>query len=104
MAERPFNVTSILSNFKSLMEQVYEKACTHKINKKTIKYLLQSRFKPKVVKTTYTEKKKKADWALNTRQNVFFFLKSKCNKSELDKACMSYHRFSFIKTNLRYFK
>ena len=59
MAERPFNLTSILSNFKSLMEQVYEKACTHKINKKKkpIKYLLHSRFKPKVVKTTYTERK-----------------------------------------------
>ena len=33
MAERPFNVTSILSNFKSLMKQSYEKACTHEINK-----------------------------------------------------------------------
>ena len=72
MVERPFNVTSILSNFKSLMEQVYEKACTHKINKKTIKYLLQSRFKPKVVKTTYTERKN-ADWLLIIDKMIFFF-------------------------------
>ena len=88
MAERTFNVTSILSNFKSLMEQVYEKACTHKINKKTIKYLLQSRFKPKVVKTTYTERKN-ADWVLIIGKMHFFFLKSKCNKSKLGNACMS---------------
>ena len=72
MAERPFNVTSILSNFKSLMEQVYEKACTHKINKKTIKYILQSRFKPKVVKTTYTERED-ADWVLIIGKMLFFF-------------------------------
>ena len=72
MAERPFNVTSILSNFKSLMEQVYEKACTHKINKKTIKYLLQSRFKPKVVKTTYTEREN-ADWVLTIGKMHYFF-------------------------------
>ena len=88
MSERPFNVTSILSNFKSLMKQVYEKACTHKINKKTIKYILQSRFKPKVVKTTYTERED-ADWVLIIGKMLFFFLKSKCNKSKLDKACMS---------------
>ena len=72
MAERRFNVTSILSNFKSLMEQVYEKACTHKINKKKIKYLLHSRFKPKVVKITYTERKK-ADWLLIIGKMDFFF-------------------------------
>ena len=72
MSERPFNVTSILSNFKSLMEQVYEKACTHKINKKTIKYILQSRFKPKVVKTTYTERED-ADWVLIIGKMLFFF-------------------------------
>ena len=72
MAERPFNVTSILSNFKFLMEQVYEKACTHKINKKTIKYILQSRFKPKVVKTTYTERED-ADWVLIIGKMLFFF-------------------------------
>ena len=72
MVERPFNVTSILSNFKSLMEQVYEKACTHKINKKTIKYILQSRFKPKVVKTTYTERED-ADWVLIIGKMLFFF-------------------------------
>ena len=73
MAERPFNVTSILSNFKSLMEQVYEKVCAHKINRKTIIYLLQRIFKPKVVKTTYTEKKHRL--AFNNRQNAFFFSK-----------------------------
>ena len=88
MSERSFNVTSILSNFKSLMKQVYEKACTHKINKKTIKYILQSRFKPKVVKTTYTERED-ADWVLIIGKMLFFFLKSKCNKSKLDKASMS---------------
>ena len=33
MAKRSFNVTGILNNFKSLMAQVYEKGCTHKINK-----------------------------------------------------------------------
>ena len=72
MEERPFNVTSILSNFKSLIEQVYKKACTHKINKSKIKYLLQSRFKTKVVKTTYTERKK-ADWLLIIRKMHFLF-------------------------------
>ena len=72
MAERPFNVRIILSNFKSLMEQVYEKACTYNVNKNTIKYLLQSRFKPKVVKTTYTERKN-ADWLLIIGKMHFLF-------------------------------
>ena len=72
MAERPFNVTSILSNFKSLMKQVYEKACTHKINKKTIKHILQSRFTPKVLKTTYTGRED-ADWVLLIGKMHFFF-------------------------------
>ena len=34
MAERSFNVASFPKEFKSLMEQVYEKPCAHKINKK----------------------------------------------------------------------
>ena len=71
MAERPFNVIIILSNFKSLIEQVSEKACTYNVNKNTIKYLLQSRFKPKVVKTTYTERKN-ADWLLIIGKMLFF--------------------------------
>ena len=54
------------------MGQVYEKACTHKINKKKIKYLLQSRVKPKVVKTTYTERKN-ADWLLIIGKMHFLF-------------------------------
>ena len=37
-----------------------------------IKYLLQSRFKPKVVKTTYTERKN-ADWILIIDKMLFFF-------------------------------
>ena len=43
-----------------------------KLTKKTIKYLLQSRFKPKVVKTTYTERKN-ADWILIIDKMIFFF-------------------------------
>ena len=31
---RPYNITSILNNFKSLIKQVYQKVCTQKFNKK----------------------------------------------------------------------
>ena len=34
IAKSYFNETSILNNFKSLMDQVYEKGYTRKINKK----------------------------------------------------------------------
>ena len=51
------------------------------------KYLLQSRFKPKVGKTTYAERKNE-DWLLIIGK-IYFFLKSKCYKSKLGKACMS---------------
>ena len=33
-AERPFNITSILNNFKSFIKQVYQKEWTQNINKK----------------------------------------------------------------------
>ena len=87
MAERSLNVTSIQNNFKSLMEQVYEKHAPIKLTKKESKYQLQSRFKSKVVETTYTERKN-ADWLLII-DVIYFFPKSKCYKSKLGKACMS---------------
>ena len=34
MVERSFNVATILTNFKRIMEQVFENLRTHKINKK----------------------------------------------------------------------
>ena len=34
IAERPFNITSILYNFKSFIKQVYQKEWTPNINKK----------------------------------------------------------------------
>ena len=34
MAERPFNVATILTNFKIIVEQVFENLRTHKISKK----------------------------------------------------------------------
>ena len=43
-----------------------------KLTKKKIKYLLHSRFKPKVVKITYTERKK-ADWLLIIGKMDLFF-------------------------------
>ena len=55
--------------------------------KKGSKYLLQSRFTPKIVKSTYTERKN-VDWRLII-DKMYFFLKSKCYKSKLGKACMS---------------
>ena len=58
-----------------------------KLQKQGSKYLLQSRFKPKVVKTTYTEKKNE-DWLLVIGK-IYFFLKSKCYKSKLGKVSMS---------------
>ena len=33
-AERPFNITSILNNFKSFIKQVYQKEWRQNINKK----------------------------------------------------------------------
>ena len=42
-----------------------------KLQKQGSKYLLQSRFKPKVVKTTYT-KRKKEDWLLIIGKIYFF--------------------------------
>ena len=33
-AERPFNITSILNNFKSFIKQVYQKKCKQNIHKK----------------------------------------------------------------------
>ena len=46
------------------------------------KYPLQSRFKPKVGKTTYTERRK-AYWFLIIGK-IYFFLKSKYFKSKTD--------------------
>ena len=34
VAERPFNIRSILNNFKSLIGEIYEKGYTQKFNKK----------------------------------------------------------------------
>ena len=34
IGERPFNMTSILNKFKSLIKKVYKKGCTPKLNKK----------------------------------------------------------------------
>ena len=88
MAERPFNVTSILGNFKSLMDQVYEKACTHKIKKKNDQISTSEQIWAKSSKN-YLHWKKKGGLAFHNRQNAFFFLKSKCYKSILGKAYMS---------------
>ena len=46
------------------------------------KYLLQSRFKPRLGKTTYTERRK-AHWFLIIGK-TYFFLNSKCFKSKTD--------------------
>ena len=38
-SKKPLNITSILTNFKSLIKQVDQKGCTHKYNKKRIKII-----------------------------------------------------------------
>ena len=42
-----------------------------KLQKQRSKYLLQSRFKPKVVKTTYTQRENE-DWLLIIGKFIFF--------------------------------
>ena len=34
ISERPLNITNILRNSKSLIKQVYQKGCIHKLNTK----------------------------------------------------------------------
>ena len=58
-----------------------------KLTKTRIKISTSEQIKPKVVKTTYTERKNE-DWLLIIGK-IYFFLKSKCYKSKLGKACMS---------------
>ena len=51
-------------------KQVYEKGS---------KYLIRSRFKPKIEKNTYI-KREKTDWPFIIAKSYLFFIKSKCYK------------------------
>ena len=52
------------------------------LRRKRIKYLLQTRFRPKVGKTTYIGREKSDHFLIIDK--IYFFLKPKCYKSKID--------------------
>ena len=72
MTERSINVTSILNNFKSLMEQNSERGSAHKINKKEDQNIyFRADLSQRQIKLL-TLKKKQCRLAFNNRRNLFF--------------------------------
>ena len=72
MTERSINVTSILNNFKSLMEQDSERGSAHKINKKEDQNIyFRADLSQRQIKLL-TLKKKQRRLAFNNRRNLFF--------------------------------
>ena len=72
MTERSINVTSILNNFKSLMEQNSERGSAHKINKKEDQNIyFRADLSQRQIKLL-TLKKKQRRLAFNNRRNLFF--------------------------------
>ena len=65
------------------MEQVYQKGCTHKFNKKKDQNIcITADLNQKVGKTTFTETKN-ADWLLIIGKNLFFFFNTNFIKQNL---------------------
>ena len=88
MTERSINVTSILNNFKSLMEQNSERGSAHKINKKEDQNIyFRADLSQRQIKLL-TLKKNNVDWLLIIGE-IYFFLKFKCYKSRFTKTCVS---------------
>ena len=72
MTERSINVTSILNNFKSLIEQDSERGSAHKINKKEDQNIyFRADLSQRQIKLL-TLKKKQRRLAFNNRRNLFF--------------------------------
>ena len=72
MTERSINVTSILNNFKSLMEQDSERGSAHKINKKEDQNIyFRADLSQRQIKLL-TLKKKQRRLAFNNKRNLFF--------------------------------
>ena len=72
MTERSINVTSILNNFKSLMEQDSERGSAHRINKKEDQNIyFRADLSQRQIKLL-TLKKKQRRLAFNNRRNLFF--------------------------------
>ena len=89
MTERSINVTSILNNFKSLMEQNSERGSAHKINKKEDQNIyFRADLSQRQIKLLTLKKKNNVDWLLIISK-IYFFLKFKCYKSRFTKTCVS---------------
>ena len=71
VGERPLNITSIISNFKSFIKQVYQKEWTQNINKKKHQNnCFRAEISQKEEKLVTLKEKRKLTF--NSRENLLF--------------------------------
>ena len=95
IAKVPPNIGSILNNFKSFIQKVYQKESTQNIKKKKdqnnyfreeINQKEQQLLRLKVKKKTF----------FNNTENLLFFLNSNFYKSKFAKTYMSYKKLAIV--------
>ena len=95
VGERPLNITSIISNFKSFIKQVYQKEWTQNINKKKYQNNISEQ---KIVKRSKSNLhlNRKSILTFHNRDNLLFFLKTDFLKSKFANTFMFYEKLEII--------